>query len=420
MIRKLLNNKLLGSAAIYTITSGINSAIPFFLMPILTRYLSPSDYGITAMFGVLVSFVTPFTGLNIDAAVMRQYYEKDEIDFPSYIGNCLFILLISTCLVGCMFYFLSEPISRVSSFPRQWLWVVIIVSMAQFISQIILMLWRVQVKPLSFGSYQIAQTIFNMGLTLWFVVGLGMAWQGRIKATLIATVLFGMVATYFLYKNGWVKWQYNNNYIKHALKFGVPMIPHALGGTIMTMTDRIFITNMVGLSATGLYSVGYSFGMIIGIIQDSFNKAYGPWLFEKLKADDSQYKRKIVKITYAYYIIIILLVIVLTLIAPWFLSFFVGEKFRGASVFIFWIGLGYAFNGMYKMVVNYIFYVEKTHILAWVTFFCAGINIILNYCFIKINGAVGAAQATTATFFLGFVLTWILSNRVYPMPWLKK
>ena len=69
------------------------------------------------------------------------------------------------------------------------------------------------------------------------------------------------------------------------------------------------------------------------------------------------------------------------------------------------------------MVVNYIFYVKKTYILAWVTFFSAGINIVLNYFFIKANGAIGASQATTITFFVQFVMVWILSSKVYKMPW---
>ena len=69
------------------------------------------------------------------------------------------------------------------------------------------------------------------------------------------------------------------------------------------------------------------------------------------------------------------------------------------------------------MVVNYIFYIKKTYILAWVTFASAGMNIVLNYFFIKANGAIGAAQATTITFFVQFIMVWILSAKVYKMPW---
>ncbi|NMA48901.1 MAG: oligosaccharide flippase family protein [Tissierellia bacterium] len=419
MIKRIINSSLFQSAGIYTITSGINAAIPFLLIPILTRYMSPGDYGIISMFGVLVSFVAPFTGLSIHGAIQRQYYERDHIDLPKYVSNCILILLTSSALVATIFYIFGAPISRISSFPQQWLWLVVIISIAQFLSQVVLVLWQVQVKPLPYGIYQILQTLLNATLSVWFVVGLGLAWKGRIEAQVIAVTVFGAVAIGILYKNKWLKFSFNRNYICNALRFGVPLIPHTLGGVIITMTDRFFITNMVGLESTGLYTVGYQVGMIIGLLENAFTQAYAPWLFERLKADDNAVKIKIVKLTYYYFLSIIAVAVVLGLIAPWLLSFFVGKQFSGSSNFVLWIALGYSFDGMYKMVVGYIFYVEKTYILAWITFLCAVINVILNYILIKINGAIGAAQATTITFLLLFLLTWILSYHVYKMPWFQ-
>ncbi len=387
-------------------------------MPVLTRYMSPSDYGIVAMFAVLLAFVSPFTGLSVHGAITRQYYEKENVELPVYITNCLLILICSAGLVFIVFFLFAEAISKISSFPERWLWIVIVVSIAQFITLINLSLWQAQLKSRTYGSYQVAQTILNVGLSVWFVVGLGMAWQGRIQAQLITMLAFGCLGLFLLCKGGWIKFAFSKAYVNNALKFGVPLIPHALGGVMMTMTDRFFITNMVGLSATGLYSVGYQIGMIIGIIENSFNQAYVPWLFERLKKESEVIKIKIVKITYVYFALIIILALGLSWIAPWFLSFFVGEKFSGASVYVFWIALGYAFSGMYKMVVNYIFYVQKTYILAWVTFICAALNVPFNYAFIKLSGPVGAAQAAALTFFLSFLLTWILSSRIYKMRWL--
>jgi O-antigen/teichoic acid export membrane protein len=418
MIFRIMRSSLMQTAGIYTATSIINTAIPFLLMPVLTRYMTPSDYGIVSMFGVLVSFISPFTGLSMHGAIQRQYYEREHVDLPIYITNCLLMLLVSSTLTSIIFYVLSGPISKLSSFPESWMWIVIAVSIAGFINSIVLVLWQVQIKPYAFGRYQIAQTIFNIVLSLWLVVGLDMAWKGRIQAQLFTSVIFACIGLVILKKNGWIKFGFNGKYIKNAMYFGGPLIPHSIGGVMMTMTDRLFITNMVGLSATGLYSVGYSFAMIIGFIENSFNQAYVPWLFERLKRNDDNVKIKIVKVTYVYFFLILLIALALSLIAPWFLSFFVGKRFAGAHIFVFWIAMGYAFNGMYKMVVNYIFYVQKTYILAWITFFCALLNIFFNYIFIKMNGAVGAAQATCVTFFIAFIMTFILSSRVYKMPWL--
>ncbi|MCK9275954.1 MAG: oligosaccharide flippase family protein [Syntrophales bacterium] len=416
MIRKVFNSSLARNAGIYTLANIINSAIPFFLMPVLTRYMSTTDYGIVAMFSVLLAFVSPFTGLSIHGAIQRQYYEKEKIDLPVYITNCLLILVSSSALVFIVFSFFATPISKISSFPESWLWVVVIVSIAQFITLVNLSLWQVQLKARAYGFYQIAQTMLNVGLSLLLVVCLGMTWQGRIQAQLFTMIVFGCIGLLFLYKGGWIKFVFNIQYINNALRFGVPLLPHALGGTMMVMTDRFFITNMVGLDVTGLYSVGYQVGMIIGLLGTSFNQAYVPWLFQRLKQNKE--KSIIVKVTYIYFLLLIFLVICLTCITPWFLSFFVGKNFSGAGIFVFWIALGFAFNGMYYMIVNFIFFVEKTYILAWITLSCALLNIPFNYVFIKWNGPVGAAQSSALTFFIFFVVTWILSSHVYKMPWL--
>jgi O-antigen/teichoic acid export membrane protein len=418
MLRKIFTSSLFKSAGIYTVASTINSAIPFFLMPVLTRYMSPDDYGIVAMFGVLLGLTLPFTGLNVDSSIQRQYYEKKKIELSVYIGNCLLILICSSALIFLIFYLFAEPISKLSSFPKSWLWVVIAVSISQFITFINLTLWQVQLKSRTYCSYQIAQTILNVGLSIWFVVGLGMAWQGRIQAQLFTMIAFGCLGLFLLHKGGWIKLTFSKIYIYNALSFGLPLVPHVLGGAMMTMTDRFFITNMVGLTSTGLYSVGCQVGMVISLIETSFNRAYVPWLFERLKKNKRDINEMIVKVTYVYFFCLIVIVLGLSMIAPWFLSFFVGEEFAGANVYVFWIALAYAFSGMYKMVVNYIFYVQKTYFLAGITFFCGLMNVVLNYFFIKRNGAVGAAQAVALTFFLFFILTWILSNRVYKMPWL--
>jgi O-antigen/teichoic acid export membrane protein len=417
MKKKLLKSSLLKSAGIYTMTSVINAAIPFFLLPILTRYLSPADYGIVSMFGVLVSFVAPFTGLSLHGAIARMYYEKEKVDIKEYITNSIYILISSTILVSIVFFLFSSIIARIFSVPSQLLWIVVVVSFSQFITRIVLTLWQVQVKPIQYGIYQISQTALNMILSIILVVFVGLTWKGRVYAQLITLIIFVLIGFIVLLKNNWLKFRINIAYIKHALGFGVPLIPHALSGVIMTMTDRIFITNMVGIETTGVYTVGYQIGMIINLLAISFNQAYVPWLYSKLKENIEEMKFKIVKLTYGYFAAILLLAIGLSLGAPLFLRFFVGKEFNQSSIYVTWIALGYAFNGMYLMIVNYIFYEQKNSILAMVTFATATFNVILNYFFIKEFGAIGAAQATTVIYATKFIVVWILSSKVHKMPW---
>jgi Na+-driven multidrug efflux pump len=75
---------------------------------------------------------------------------------------------------------------------------------------------------------------------------------------------------------------------------------------------------------------------------------------------------------------------------------------------------------MYYMVTNYIFFADRTRWLAAVTITVALINVPLTYVLIKLNGGTGAAQAMAGSLALSFLLTWAVSQRVYPMPWLGR
>ena len=385
----------------------------------MTRYLTPTDYGIVATFNVLLAVMVVFVGLSMHGAINVNFFKLNKGELKNYIGNVFLILFSSFLLVFTIVYILKSNFSFFTKFPENWIPFIVIIALCQSIYAINIGLWQVEQKSLPYGLFQISRTILNISLSLIFVVLLCWGWQGRLLGTIITSVIFGLLSIFVIYKREYIKFSLNKKYIKDALFFGIPLIPHALGGWIITGIDRIFINSMVGVAATGIYTVGYQVGMIIGLLAHSFNLAWAPFLYEKLKENNHSTKVKIVKFTYLYDVGIILLALGLSFIAPYFLKFFVSENFYFAYKYVLWIALGYAFHGMYLMVVNYIFYVKKTYILAWVTFLSAGVNIILNYFFIKANGAIGAAQATTITFFVQFIMVWILSAKVYRMPWIS-
>jgi len=413
----IFKHKLFKNSFVYTSSNVIRNAIPFFLLPVLTRYLTPTDYGIVATFEVLFAIAVVIVNLNMHGAVAVNYFEIGKQELAVYIGNVVLILFISFVLTFSIVYILKTPFSDLIELPESWLPIIVVIALSQSVLTITLTLWQVEQKPLPYGIFQISQTVLNVTLSLILVIALNWRWQGRLLGIIIASIIFGFVGLFILYRRKYVKFSFNKVYIKDALLFGIPLIPHALGGWIMTSIDRVFINSMVNVAATGIYTVGYQVGMIISLIATSFNQAWSPFLFEKLKENNNVSKKQIVKFTYLYNIGIIVLALALSLVAPWFLEFFVSETFHGAYKYVFWIALGYAANGMYFMVANYIFYTKHTYSLAWITFLSAVINAILNYFLIKANGAIGAAQATTVSFFVQFILTWALSARVYSMPW---
>jgi len=99
---------------------------------------------------------------------------------------------------------------------------------------------------------------------------------------------------------------------------------------------------------------------------------------------------------------------------------FFGKDFQADMDLVLWIALGFAFNGLYKMVSVYIFYLEKTTIMAFMSFGVAVMNVILNFVFIPERAPQGAAVATMISMAAQFLVTWLIIIRLIKMPWLLK
>lgn len=407
----------LKTAGVYTTANVLNAAIPFLLLPFLTKHLSPADYGLVAMFQVLVMAVLPFIGFNFEGAMSRQYFERDRIDFPQYVGNVMLLLVLSTLAVAAIFYLFRDSIAGLTDFPVPWLWAVVIYAFSHKAIELPLTYWRLQYKAVHYGIFRIVRTLLDIGLSIFLIKILGHSWEGRIEGQLLAAAVFVFIALYFVLRSGWAKKGINKEYLKNIINFGGPLIPHILGVAIIFYSDRIFITNMVGQAEMGLYSVGHQVGMVIYLLQNSFNQAWVPWFYEQLKLESKSANRQIVNITYIYIVVILLITALMVLLAEPFFNLFLGKEFLTAQEYVGWVALGFAFNGMYKMVVNYLFFLEKTKIVGMITILTAMLNLLMNYILIKWNGPIGAAQATAFSFFIQFIAVWYVSAGTYRMPW---
>ncbi|MBL4652969.1 MAG: oligosaccharide flippase family protein, partial [Flavobacteriales bacterium] len=357
-----LKSKLVRSAAIFTASNFINAAIPFFLLPFLTTYLSPGEYALVAMFQIMVNFTLPLTGLNMNSALVRSYYDKDEVtDFSVYIGNVVLLLIPSSAVILLLFFLFETYIEKVSAFPGGFLWMIVVLCFFQKTCELILSVWRVEQKALKFGVFNVLKTSIDVGASVFFIIILKHSWDGRLEGQIAAAGLFSIVASGFLIKENRIKLKLKWDYMSHALKFGVPLIPHTLSSIIIAYSDRLFITHMVGLDQMGIYSVGYQIGMVISLLQNSFNQAWTPWFFEKLNEGSIETKQKIAKITYVYIIVIFAIVAIFYLFVPLIMGIFIGDQYLEAAQFVLWIALGFAFNGIYKMFVGYLFYLKRTN-----------------------------------------------------------
>ena len=128
---------------------------------------------------------------------------------------------------------------------------------------------------------------------------------------------------------------------------------------------------------------------------------------------------QIVKGTWIYFCVALVIAGGVALLAYWLVYFIAGPKYVEASSALSWIALGQGFSGMYLMVTNYIFYARQTKVLAWVTLLAGGFGVLLAWYLTPVLGISGAGLAFAISMCLRFLMTWALSQRIYPMPWFE-
>ncbi|OEE81587.1 hypothetical protein OAI_11465 [Vibrio cyclitrophicus FF160] len=400
-------------------SSIISAMIPFLLLPIMTRYLVPEEYGKIAMFNLVVSGCTALIGLSINGSANRRYFDVDvsHNELAVFNGNCILILIISALAGLLLAYFFGGFFAYHLGISEDLIIYGVVVSFFMFFLNIRLGQWQIRKKTNNYSILQISNALLSSLITLILIVYCNFESMGRIFGILTTSVLIGLFSYYSLRYEKLILFRIDKGDIRNALSFGVPLIPHALSGVVLLTVDRFIVNKNLGLEITGIYMVAVSLGGALNVLFNSINKAYTPWLFERLKENDEKVNRSIVRYTYFYYFSLLLIYIFLIFFTPHFVSFLVGEEYFPIIEVLPYIFAGQFFLGMYFTVTNYIFYVKKTKYLSYVTVSCGIVNFILLTTLVPEHGIVGAGFSFAFSTLCQFILTWVMSARLFKMPW---
>ena len=409
--------QVIKSSIIYLSSSILNKAIPFLLLPILTEYLSPDEYGVLSIFQLLISFSTAFVGMNMSANISKNFFKYNKQQTSLMIGNILMILSLTTLIyfvitLGVSFYY-----QEIFSVPSNWVVIIPILSFMFMINTINLTILRNQEKAILFGIYEIANTAVNMGVTILLLLMYHYGWYSQAVGITIAYTLFFIISLLHMRKNSFIILRYDRKEARKVMKLSIPLIPHVVGGIIISLSDRFFIERMVSLEMVGIYSVGYMFGMVVMLFTDAFIKSWSPWFYKMLPDADNTKKIKIVKYSYLYILATFIIAFGISIFAKFIIPYVVDVRYAGAEIYVFWIAIGYAVHGVYKIFFPYLVHISKTSFLGVSTIIAAVLNLIFNYFLIKKCGAIGAAYATVLSFIISASLVFWYQNKHFKMPW---
>ena len=404
--------------AVFLFSNVLAAATPFVLLPILTRYLSPAEYGQVAIYQALVTGLAAVIGISADSAAGVKYYDSHitSTELKSYIGSCMLVLIVTSALALLVTAVFLRPIAEWLALGEQWLPLSVVVASANLVVSLRMVQWQVRNKPKKFGTFKVTQSLLNLLVSLLLVVSFSLGSEGRILAMSLVPIVYAILAIILLHRDGILGFAYRREHVREVVAYGVPLIPHSIGYFLLSSVDRFVINDRLGTAQVGMYIVAVQLVSASGLVFDAINSAYVPWLFERLKRNEALEKRQIVRRTLAYFIFLILVAALAFPLGSQVLVLVAGQRYAAAGPVVGWLALGWAFYGMYLMVTNYIFFSKRTGLLSASTILAGTINVGLLLVFVPQphGNSIGAGIAFAISSGVKFIVTWYVSQLEFP------
>lgn len=411
-------NAIVRKTITYMFFNALNGLIPFMLLPILTSYLVPADYGKVSLFQTSLQFAIPMVSLSMGFNIDRLFFKVDKERLAHTIGNMLFLLfamvIAVTVLIGIINQFDLLSFTGLSGI---WLLLIPIVVGFTSLNSFNLIILRNLDNAKSYGFWQITLTALNLGLSLLFVIALSYGWEGRALGLVLATILIGILSLYNMYKMNYIKFVFDKNEFLDILKLCFPLLLQGFGVFAIFQSNTYLINIYIGTAAVGIYSVATAFSGIMGIAQDAIVKTINPWFYKNLNDITHESKIKIVKMNILIFLSFIVLAFLIYFASIILIKLMININYQEAISLVLLLSLALAFNGMYKISSVYFIHLSKTKLLSNLTGITAVVSVLLNVFLIKNYNVQGASLALFLGLSFQAIITSVVAQRIFPLPY---
>ena len=403
------DNKVVKSGIWYTISSIAIRAVAIITSPIYTSMLSTGDYGIANTFNSWVEVFNILTCLCVVYSIGRA-----KIDFADKFDEYMSSLqALSSSFAFVVLIFVTLFRNQISALIEYEVPFVIVLFVYLCISpsveytlQKCRYMYKYKENILISTIICISTVVFSIVLILVFN---DKRYAGKILGTVLPTFLMGVFCYIRILKNG--KTFYNKEYWIYALKFGIPMIPHAFALVILAQIDRIMIKSICGPSDTGLYTYGYGFATLLAVFTNAIGQAWLPWFNDQLHVGNREQIKNIQK---KLVLLGIFLSIGFITVAPEALMILApnGRDYWVAKWVIPPVALGTLAQYFYTNYVNLELFMKKTPLIAASSIATAVVNYGLNAIAIPRFGYISAAYTTLISYVFLMVFHYIATRFV--------
>lgn len=412
----LSKNSFFSHSKNYLIGDFFQVGLSFLTVPIFTRLLLPSEYGILAIFTSVISIFTVILGLNSAAAIGRRYYEEDS-EFSEFLGTILVSIAVFNIGLIVIFYIGKDFLASFFSIDGDLFFLAIVASCFGLFCQMELFYLNVSQQSQRYIAISVVRNgLMVLAAIIWVYLLPSNRYLGKVYSQLLVMGIGAGLSIYTLANIS--KFDFKVEHIRYALAIGIPLIPHVLAGFVLAQFDRVIINQLIGSYETGLYSFAYNVGTVMNVLTMAMNKAWLPILYEKLSKNAYS---EIQQLAEQYAKIIFFGALGLIFFSQEIVYIMASESYFKALDIIPVVILSYVMIFLYTLFANYSFYKKKNALISLFTLIAGGSNIGLNYLLIPYYGYGAAAWTTLISFVLLFFLHYagarfILEERTIRLP----
>jgi len=387
---------------VYGLGSVISKIIPLIMLPVITRLMpDPAFYGLFDLSNTITSLGTSLAILGMYDAMFRFFFEKDDEEYRRSVCSTAFVFTLGTSLLVFLLMMLFEEQLAILIFAdRQYGILVYLTAIATLLGAtngIISAPTRMQNKR---KVFLVTNTLSPV---IGYAVSIPLLLQGHY---LIALPLAGIVSSFvlevsFTYMNrsffGFRR--FNKEYLWGMLKLAIPMAPSFFVYWVFNSADRLMISNMLGVQANGVYSIGSKLGLASQFIYQAFAGGWQYFAFSTMK-EENQVKSNSLVFEYLGIVSFVSCMFICAISKDFYALLFVGEYVEGyiVSPYLF---LAPLLLMLYQVIANQFLVIKKTWPGTIILSLGALSNIGFNFWLIPCMGVEGAGIATL----FGYVLT---------------
>jgi O-antigen/teichoic acid export membrane protein len=413
--------RLISESSIYTAGRMLRRSFSVITMPIFTRAMATSEYGILAIARTLRDFLGVIYEVGSSASSERFYYDCKNPEEEKKLFSTLFFftfgfgIFLSISLAAFGEPLWTKFVKDVPFYP--YVPVVIFTVLMGTGAILPRTLFRVRGQAKLFVTLNFFYTLLIVVSSIISVVVLDMGALGPLLSTLVVATIFFLV--YMLILRSHLTLTFSWDIVKKSLGFGLPEAPVKFGNWALKTTSLLVMQYYMSLSLVAIYSVGYAVGSIaFELIIIGFHWAVLPFYYRTAKEESEDKSKEIFTYVATYNTTIILYLALFTILMGKELLFlFASAKYAEAETVINIVAISCTFQYLFFIPSRGLYLKKKTIYFPPLLFVTVGVNVIASFLLIPPYGIVGAAWATLIAYLVRIVLTLILAQKFFFIPY---